>query len=65
MGVTSGAAGVNEEAFSFSLFFSEREHEHVSGGEEQGERENLKQVPSPVQSPTRGAIPQPWDHDLS
>ena len=28
------------------------------------ERDNLKQAPCSVQSPTQGSIPQPWDHNL-
>ena len=37
----------------------------TSGVETQRERENRKQAPRSVQSPVRGSIPQPWDHNLS
>ena len=37
----------------------------VSKGEGQRGRENLKQAPCPVQSPTWGSFPALWDHDLS
>ena len=33
--------------------------------EAEGQRENLKQAPCLVWSPTRGLIPKPWDHGLS
>ena len=48
--------------FSFPFFFL-RER----GAEREGEREreNLKQAPCPVQSPTQGSIPQSWEYDLS
>ena len=45
----------------------ERERERVQAGERRKgkEKENLKQAPCSVQSPTQGSIPQPRDHDLS
>ena len=34
-------------------------------GQKKRKRENLKQAPHPVQSPTEGSISQMWDHDLN
>ena len=49
-----------------NLFIWEKEQVRTwAGGKGQKERENLKQNPSWVQSPTWGSIPEPWDHDLS
>ena len=33
------------------------------GGAQVGERENPKQAPCSVQSPTWGSIPEPWDQE--
>ena len=49
--------------FTFIVF---RERECMK--EERGrgkERENLKQAPCSVRSPTRGLIPRLWEHDLN
>ena len=35
----------------------------VGGAEGEGERENLKYTPCPVQSPIQSLISKPWDHD--
>ena len=48
------------------IYLRERERTWAGGGaEEEGERENPKQIPLWVPSLTQGSIPGPWDHDLS
>ena len=57
-----------EKGMNWFFFFQswgeeERERERDRETERQ-QRETLKQVPYSTWSPTRGSIPQPWDHDL-
>lgn len=49
----------------YFLFIWERESVCARIGGGQRKRENLKQIPHWVQTPTWGLISGPWDHDLT
>lgn len=57
---------INQPKSVGTFFFLKVEPTSRSGvGEEQSERENLKQDPNSAQSPTGGWIPPPRDHNPS
>ena len=51
--------------YVFICLILEIEHEQGRARGRERKRENLKQALCSAQSPMRGSIPQPWDHDLS